>query len=137
MGFFGSAHFDEGDSPAHYTNMITNSRLPDNYDPGYFHLLAFGVYVRLSNHGGFNFQGNRQHGGTGPFPPQGEQPPTHAYRFNLVSYPPANMMNPDTTRWRMALGSSGESVFLTPEMRAAEYVDDYVGEEEHVLSQFL
>lgn len=119
MGSFGEAHFDDGDSAGHYTNMITNSQIPSNYDPGYFHLLAFGVYVRLNKYNGFNFQGIRKHGGSGPFAPCGEKPDPRACRFAMVSYPPAGMMNPRTTRYKLAVNPNGP-VFLSPEMRAIE-----------------
>jgi len=40
MGFFGltAGHTDEGDDEAGLTCMISNSRLPNNYEPGCFHI---------------------------------------------------------------------------------------------------
>lgn len=40
MGFFGltAGHTDEGDDEAGLTCMISNSRIPDDYEPGRFHL---------------------------------------------------------------------------------------------------
>ncbi|KAJ2922527.1 hypothetical protein H1R20_g14570, partial [Candolleomyces eurysporus] len=117
MGFFGGAHFDEGDDPCWFTNMITSSSLPDDYDPGYFFLLVYGVYTRLSNGGGFNFHGNVKHGGSGPFPPRGEKPPPSAYRLTLISYPPERAVDPTKTRHQVLASSWRGTVMNTPEMR--------------------
>lgn len=116
MGFFGGPHYDEHDSPVHLTNMLVNSQLPPGYDPGYFFLLGLGVYIRLENYTGFNFQGNRRHGGSGPFPPKGVTPDSSAYRFTMISYPPESMVS-SSSRMRMGASSSG-ATFLTPEMRS-------------------
>ena len=73
----------------------------------------------MNNMGGFNFQGNVKHGGSGPFPPKGVTPPPHAYRFNCVSYPVRGMMDPESTRYRMSSIPNG-STYLVPEMRKPE-----------------
>jgi hypothetical protein len=125
MGFFGGAHFDDGDSGGHYTNMVSDSRLPKTYDQGYFFLLRFGVYIRLENMGGFNFQGNVKHGGSGPFPPDGETPPPHAYRVVCISYPVQGMMNPEGTRYRIS-GLPNSATYLAPEMRKVEWVPIFI-----------
>ncbi|RXW11975.1 hypothetical protein EST38_g13879, partial [Candolleomyces aberdarensis] len=121
MGFFGGAHFDEGDDPCWFTNMITSSSLPDDYDPGYFFLLIYGVYTRSSNGGGFNFHGNVKHGGSGPFPPSGVEPPPSAYRLTLISYPPERAVDPTKTRHQILASSWKGTVMNTPEMRYPGY----------------
>ena len=47
MGFFGlmAGHTDEGDDEAGLTCMISNSRIPDDYEPGCFHLFGVGMYI--------------------------------------------------------------------------------------------
>lgn len=104
MGEFGSAHRDERDSVGHYTNMIANSKLPAGYDPGYFHILLLGVYVKLSSGIGLNFQGHWKHGGSSPSCPSGATLDPLATRFILVSYPPDGMLN-NRVRHRIAEGS--------------------------------
>ena len=36
---------DEGDDEAGLTCMISNSRIPEDYEPGHFHLFGTGMYV--------------------------------------------------------------------------------------------
>jgi hypothetical protein len=81
MGDFGSAHRDERDSVGHFTNMIAKSKLPPNYNPGFFHLLLLGVFVSLQSGVGFNFQGHWKHGGSAPTCPPGEELDPLATRF--------------------------------------------------------
>ncbi|KAJ2934404.1 hypothetical protein H1R20_g2696, partial [Candolleomyces eurysporus] len=95
MGFFGGAHFDEGDDPCWFTNMITSSSLPDDYDPGYFFLLVYGVYTRLSNGGGFNFHGNVKHGGSGPISPKGRETATKCLPINPHILPSGESSRPN------------------------------------------
>jgi len=47
MGFFGlsAGHTDDGDDEAGLTCMISNSRIPDDYEPGRFHLFGLGMYI--------------------------------------------------------------------------------------------
>jgi len=45
MGFFGKGHSDDGDDEGGLTCMISNSQLPDNYEPGRFHIFAIGMYI--------------------------------------------------------------------------------------------
>ncbi|KAF6764197.1 hypothetical protein DFP72DRAFT_799814 [Ephemerocybe angulata] len=118
LGTVGGAHFDNHDSPGHYSNMVTHCDLPHGWNPGYFHLLALGVFVILENGLGFNFQGNRKHGGSGPFAPDdaAEDVPW-AYRFAGICYPPAEMVGQECRYRLAALGGGGhEGLHLTPEM---------------------
>ncbi|KAF6750466.1 hypothetical protein DFP72DRAFT_1072189 [Ephemerocybe angulata] len=123
LASFGEAHFDDKDCPGHTTNMQVASQLPEGWDPGYFHLVGLGVFVALDKHTSFNFQGNRRHGASGPFPPPGtdlSSIPAWAYRFTLISYPPSRMCN-QKCRYRVAATPSSEPIFLAPEMQNPEY----------------
>jgi len=47
MGFFGltAGHTDDGDDEGGLTCMISSSRIPDDYEPGRFHIFGLGMYV--------------------------------------------------------------------------------------------
>jgi len=47
MEFFGlmAGHMDDGNDEAGLTCMISNSHIPDNYEPSCFHLFGVGVYI--------------------------------------------------------------------------------------------
>ena len=72
MGFFGlmAGHTDEGDNEAGLTCMISNSRLPDKYQPGRFHIFAIGMYVIVKPKTTSVFSGLGKHGGTPPIAPE-------------------------------------------------------------------
>ena len=73
MGFFGltAGHTDEGDDEAGLTCMISNSRLPNNYEPGRFHMFGIGMYVIVKPKTASIFSGLGKHGGTPPIAPDG------------------------------------------------------------------
>ncbi|KAH6902961.1 hypothetical protein BKA70DRAFT_1433938 [Coprinopsis sp. MPI-PUGE-AT-0042] len=125
LGEFGQAHRDSHDAFGYYSNMLANSQLPASYDPGYFHLVFLGVYCRLDQFLGFNFQGHWRHGGTPPrCPPQLDLAP-HAVRFVTISYPPGKMMS-GSSRVRLAefpvKNKPGpDALYITPEMREARF----------------
>ncbi|KAF6751748.1 hypothetical protein DFP72DRAFT_473889 [Ephemerocybe angulata] len=120
LALFGEAHFDCKDCPGHTTNMQVASQLPAHWDPGYFHVLGLGIFVALDKHVSFNFQGNRKHGASGPFPPDGETDiPSWAYRFTLISYPPSRMCN-QTCRFRIGATPGTVPFYLAPEMQNPE-----------------
>ena len=50
MGGFGTTegHIDKFDSIGALTTMIANSRIPDGYEAGHFHLLWLGCYIVLT-----------------------------------------------------------------------------------------
>ncbi|KAI0057139.1 hypothetical protein BV25DRAFT_1920359, partial [Artomyces pyxidatus] len=88
LGFFGGDHVDSNDSSAGLSNMFAHAHLPANYDPGLFHLLELGVFVRLDGFKLMSFNGLRRHGGTVPRAPIGEATVAPwAYRCVLVCYP--------------------------------------------------
>ncbi|KAF6742410.1 hypothetical protein DFP72DRAFT_1081947 [Ephemerocybe angulata] len=125
LGTVGGAHSDGHNSPGHFTNMVTYCDLPSNWHPGYFHLLGLGVFVSLENGLGFNFQGNRWHGASGPFAPESAVDVPWAYRFAGISYPPEEMVGQDC-RYRIAAsaGEGKEGLHLTPEMMRLQYTTD-------------
>ena len=76
MGFFGltEGHTDEGDDEAGLTCMISNSQIPEDYEPGRFHLFGTGMYVILKPKTASLFSGLGKHGGTPPIAPKGVTP---------------------------------------------------------------
>ena len=71
MGFFGlsAGHTDDGDDEAGLTCMISNSRIPDDYEPGRFHLFGLGMYIIVRPKSASIFSGLGRHGGTPPIAP--------------------------------------------------------------------
>ncbi|THH11569.1 hypothetical protein EW146_g7993 [Bondarzewia mesenterica] len=92
LGFFGSDHLDRHDDPGGLTCAIWFSQLPLGYDPGRFHLLELGVFVKLQNIGSLYFCGLRRHGGTPSRAPKGEQPKAWAIRCLGILYPSNAML---------------------------------------------
>lgn len=95
MGAFGQVegHRDELDSAGSFTCMISNSRLPPDYEHGRFHLLALGLYVKLKPSMVSNFCGLNKHGGSPPIAPKGQRLSPHAYRLMNVCYPPHTILS--------------------------------------------
>ncbi|KAI0060625.1 hypothetical protein BV25DRAFT_1917696 [Artomyces pyxidatus] len=88
LGFFGGAHNDSNDDLAGLSHMFAHADLPPGYDPGLFHLLELGVFVKLDGFKLMVFNGLRRHGGTVPRAPVGEPHVVPwAYRCVLVCYP--------------------------------------------------
>ncbi|KAJ7198330.1 hypothetical protein GGX14DRAFT_666597, partial [Mycena pura] len=123
MGFFGRAHTDDNDDPAHFSHMSANSDLPEGagYTPGYFFILQLGVFIVLDRHTSINFSGLRRHGGTPPLCPPtadgSERPPLYkfAVRFVIIHYPPRRMMN-GTARWSLAAMPNNRAFIFPPEV---------------------
>ncbi|KAJ2914453.1 hypothetical protein MD484_g5959, partial [Candolleomyces efflorescens] len=61
MGRYAGIHRDERDCPGHYSNMITCSKLPPNYDPPRMILPGLGLYADMSDFVGFTFQARHEH----------------------------------------------------------------------------
>lgn len=66
----------------------TNNALPGNLST------LMGPSYPLENGLGFNFQGNRWHGASGPIAPESAVDISWAYRFDGISYPPGEMVGP-------------------------------------------
>lgn len=116
MGKFGVSHIDGHDDVGGLTCMIANSRLPDNYEPGRIHLLALGCYIKLGPNVFSIFVGLRNHGGTPPLAPPGEDPSPHAIRCMAVCYPPESILTGGESVHGLA-GLPDKSLFtLRPEM---------------------
>jgi hypothetical protein len=93
MGSFGIGHTDNLDSGGSLTCMVANSRLPEGYEHGRFHLLGLGCYFVLESLFVMSFSGLRKHGGTPPIAPLGIEPAEDAYRCMTVCYPPKSMIS--------------------------------------------
>jgi hypothetical protein len=118
LGFFGSTdgHTDEGDDEAGLTCMISNSRLPKDYEPGRFHLLGAGMYVDLKPGTTSIFSGLAKHGGTPPIAPKGVIPSQDAVRLMIVLYCPRAALTPDRTSMPLASLPNGTPLILGPEI---------------------
>ena len=78
MGQFGqkNSHIDQKDDPGAETAMLSLVSVPPDkgYEPGRFHLLSMGLYIKLDPFKLMGFSGLRKHGGTPPLLPPGKPP---------------------------------------------------------------
>lgn len=120
MGFFGlmAGHTDEGDDEAGLTCMISNSRIPDDYEPGRFHLFGVGMYIIIKPKITSIFNGLSKHGGTPPIAPDGVMPLEDAVRLVIVFYPPKAILSPDKSSIPLASLPNGSPLVLGPEITA-------------------
>ena len=120
MGFFGltAGHTDEGDDEAGVTCMISNSRIPDNYEPGRFHLFRMGIFIIIKPKIASIFNGLSKHGGTPPIAPDGVMPLEDAVRLVIVFYSPKAILSPDKSSIPLASLPNGTPLVLGPEITA-------------------
>jgi len=120
MGFFGmmGGHTDDGDDEAGLTCMISNSRLPENYEPGRFHIFAIGMYVIVKPKTASIFSGLGKHGGTPPIAPDGVELSPDAARLMIVFYCPKSILSPDGNSIPFASLPNGTTMTLGPEITA-------------------
>ena len=97
MGHFGVGHTDDGDDEAGLTCMISNSRIPEDYEPGRFHLFGSGMYTVVKPKSASLFSGLGRHGGTPPIAPLGVEVSADATRLMVVLYCPKAALSPDGT----------------------------------------
>ena len=118
MGFFGlmEGHTDEGDDEAGLTCMISNSRIPESYEPGHFHLLGMGMYVIVKPKVASIFSGLGKHGGTPPIAPKGVTPSEDAVWLMIVFYCTKAALSPDGTSMPLASLPNGTPLILGPEI---------------------
>lgn len=120
MGFFGltAGHTDDGDDEAGLTCMISNSRIPDNYEPGRFHLFDVGIYIIIKPKIASIFNGLSRHGGTPPIAPNNTTPLEDAVRLVIVFYPPKAILSSDKSSIPLASLPNGTPLVLGPEITA-------------------
>jgi len=120
MGFFGltAGHTDDGDDEAGLTCMISNSRLPDDYEPGRFHMFGTGTYVIVKPKIASIFSGLGRHGGTPPIAPDGIALFLAAVRLMMVFYCPKSILSPDGNSIPFASLPNGTPLMLGPEITA-------------------
>lgn len=120
MGFFGltAGHTDEGDDEAGLTCMISNSRIPNNYEPGRFHLFGAGIYIIIKPKIVSIFNGLSKHGGTPPIAPDGVKLLEDAARLMIVLYSPKAILSPDKSVIPLASLPNGTPLLLGPEITA-------------------
>jgi hypothetical protein len=105
--------------------MSANSDLPEEedlpegeaYTPGFFFILQLGIFIVLDRYTSINFSGQRRHGGTPPLCGTGPNATLYrfAYRFVLIFYPPARMMN-GTARYTLGAMPNNDAFIFPPEM---------------------
>jgi hypothetical protein len=120
MGFFGLivGHTDDGDNEAGLTCMISNSRLPDKYEPGRFHIFAIRMYVIVKPKIASIFSGLGKHGGTPPIAPDGVVLARDSSRFMIVCYSLKSILSPDGNSIPFASLPNGKPLNLGPEITA-------------------
>ena len=124
MKLFGEAHRDKRDAVTGLSCMLVNSDLPDEEgeEPGRFHFLAWGFWVRLDLWLTVYFSGQLPHGGTAPLAAPGQTAQDWACRSVLIGYPPRMIMEGDIRHSLAALPHSDEPLYITPEMTGIKYV---------------
>jgi len=118
MGFFGltAGHTDDGDDEGGLTCMISSSRIPDDYEPGRFHIFGLGMYMIVKPKTAVFFSGLGKHGGTPPIAPAGVKPVKDANRLVIVFYCPKAALSPMTNVMPLASLPNGTPLFLGPEI---------------------
>ena len=86
MGHCGltEGHTDEGDDEGGLTCIISNSRIPNDYEPDRFYLFNVGMYTVVKPKTTSLFSGLGRHGGTPPIAPKGVIPSKDATRLIVV-----------------------------------------------------
>ncbi|KAF4592748.1 hypothetical protein EYR38_008448 [Pleurotus pulmonarius] len=117
---FGGPHFDMRDTLGQLTVMMALSHFSELYkkrhNPGRFHILGLGLYIRLHEFVGASFSGFFRHGGTGPTAPPGMKPDPSDIRATIISYPNAKMSDGAASLAFASLPQKG--IFtIAPEMR--------------------
>lgn len=115
MGFFGGAHVDTIDSAGHFTQMVVSSDIPDDYHPGRFHILGFGMYITTRNHVCILFSGLRRHGASGPIAPPGQRVRPDAIRMSTIHYVSRTMLS-GTSRMSICALPRGRMLKCPPEL---------------------
>lgn len=118
MGFFGltAGHTDDGDDEAGLTCMISNSRIPENYEPGRFHIFGLGMYTVIKPKSTSIFSGLGKHGGTPPIAPLGVEVSPAAGRLMIVFYCPRAALSPVGMSMPLASLPNGTPLLLGPEI---------------------
>ena len=122
MGVFGGKHVDGFDLAAAYSAMVTCCDVPPGYDPGTFHLVTFGVFVRLDTVPVVLFSGRYPHAGTPPLAPPGvTKLDKSAYRCVVICYPASRPLM-GAAQMPMAAKNDKEDVFMGYDMFRPTYV---------------
>ena len=118
MGFFGqqAGHTDDGDDEAGLTCMISNSHIPEDYEPGRFHLLGAGMYIILKPKTASLFSGLQKHGGTPPIAPEGLAVLLYIVRVMIVMYCPKAALSPGANSIPLASLPNGTPLIIGPEI---------------------
>jgi len=97
MGIFGQieGHRDDGDDPAGYTCMMSNTNVPEGNgtEMGRFFILNNFIYVKMVRFRMGIFNGLFRHGGSPIILGEGVELKKNLYRINAVLYSPRFMLS--------------------------------------------
>lgn len=118
MEFLGGYHLDTNDGEGGMTFMVPLSDLPEDagWEPGWFHLLALGVFIVLDPLTLIYFTGRQMHEGTAPLAPSNTIPQKWACRLVVVAYPSGRIQRGNV---KHAWAASHFPIFLYPETTGA------------------
>lgn len=123
MGVFGGIHMDSYDLAAGYSAMVTCCDVPEGYDPGTFHLVTFGVFIRLDVVPVALFSGRYPHGGSPPLAPPGvTELDKSAYRCILICYPASRVLMGGAKMPMAAMNAKGENTSMGYDLFRTRYV---------------
>ena len=117
MQYFGDVHTDKHDDVTGFSVMIPLSDLSQKpgEEPGRFHFITRGFWVRLTPLVNVFFSGRLPHGGTAPLAPPGEPAESWALRCIWIGYPASAIVS-GGARHTLAALPNREPLYISPEM---------------------
>ncbi|KIK60687.1 hypothetical protein GYMLUDRAFT_59402 [Collybiopsis luxurians FD-317 M1] len=104
LAFFGGKHLDSHDSPGGYTTLFSYPDIPAGWEGGCFHIVDFGLYVKLDGLKSITFSGLHLHGGTSLLAPA------------VVLYPQGATLDGQVI-FNIGADSDGAAIQLTSQMK--------------------
>lgn len=116
LGIAGDGHADLNDDPLSFTAMTAGMQLRDGVDPGIFHCLGLGVFVRTSLYTTSFFCATHFHGGTAPCVPFSMPLVPEDQRVTFISYPSHALLETsgNLAMFSTVYGGNIDNVMSTP-----------------------